>query len=104
MVEAIHGNIKAFLRRGRGYRDLAYRLLKAQRLAVTKIEFVAFREPPRMHFLTDCCAEPEKPCKERLGIVNGQLKDRRLSKVLNLGPTRLSLQFTIIHWGTLPLS
>jgi Transposase len=42
VVEAISGNIKALLRRGRGYRDLAYRLLKAQRLAVTKIEFVAF--------------------------------------------------------------
>jgi transposase len=42
VVEAIHGNIKALLRRGRGYRNLAYRLLKAQRLAVTKIEFVAF--------------------------------------------------------------
>jgi hypothetical protein len=29
-------------RRGRGYRDLDYLLLKAQRLAATKTEFVAF--------------------------------------------------------------
>ncbi len=42
-VEAVNGNIKALLRRGRGYRDLNYLLLKAQRLAATKTEFVAFR-------------------------------------------------------------
>ena len=35
VVEAVNGNIKALLRRGRGYRDLNYLLLKAQRLAVT---------------------------------------------------------------------
>jgi transposase len=43
VVEAINANIKALLRRGRGYRDLNYLLLKAQRLAATKTEFVAFR-------------------------------------------------------------
>jgi hypothetical protein len=42
-VEAVNGNIKALLRRGRGYRDMNYLLLKAQRLA-TKTEFVAFRK------------------------------------------------------------
>jgi transposase len=31
VVEAVNGNIKALLRRGRGYRDLNYLLLKAQR-------------------------------------------------------------------------
>jgi hypothetical protein len=30
--EAINGNIQALLRRGRGYRDLDYLLLKAQLL------------------------------------------------------------------------
>jgi transposase len=30
VVEAFNGNIKALLRRGRGYRDLDYLLLKAQ--------------------------------------------------------------------------
>jgi transposase len=44
VVEAINGNIKALLRHGRGSRDLAYLLLKARRLAVTKIEFVAFQK------------------------------------------------------------
>ena len=44
VVEAVNGNIKALLRRGRGYKDLDYLLLKAQRLAATKTEFVAFRK------------------------------------------------------------
>lgn len=44
VVEAINGNIKMLLRRGRGYRNLNYLLLKAQRMAVTKTEFVAFRQ------------------------------------------------------------
>ena len=42
VVEAINGNIKALLRRGRGYTNLRYLLLKAQRLAATKTEFIAF--------------------------------------------------------------
>ena len=44
VVEAINGNIKALLRRGRGYRDIHYLLLKAQRLAATKTEFVTFEK------------------------------------------------------------
>jgi len=44
VVEAVNGNIKALLRRGRGYRDLNYLLLKAQRLAATKTEFVAIQK------------------------------------------------------------
>jgi transposase len=44
VVEAVNGNIKALLRRGRGYRDLDYLLLKARRLAATKTEFVAFQK------------------------------------------------------------
>ena len=44
MVEAINGNIKAWLRRGRGYKNLRYLLFKAQRMAVTKTEFVVFRK------------------------------------------------------------
>ena len=43
VVGPVNANIKALLRRGRGYRDLNYLLLKAQRLAATKTEFVAFR-------------------------------------------------------------
>ena len=44
VVEAVNGNIKALLRRGRGYQNLRYLLLKAQRMAATKTEFVAFRK------------------------------------------------------------
>jgi transposase len=44
VVEAINGNIKALLRRGRGYTNLRYLLLKAQRLAVTRTEFLALRK------------------------------------------------------------
>jgi transposase len=44
VVEAVNGNIKSLLRRGRGYQNLHYLLLKAQRMAVTKTEFVAFRK------------------------------------------------------------
>lgn len=44
VVEAINGNIRALLRRGRGYRNLRYLLLKAQRIAATKTEFIALRK------------------------------------------------------------
>ena len=44
MVEAINGNIKALLRRGRGYKNLRYLLLKAQRMTVTRTEFVVFQK------------------------------------------------------------
>jgi transposase len=42
VVEAVNGNIKSLLRRGRGYKNLHYLLLKAQRMAVTRTEFVHF--------------------------------------------------------------
>jgi len=44
VVEAVNGNIKALLRRGRGYRDLNYLLLKAQRLAASKTEFIILQK------------------------------------------------------------
>jgi len=44
VVEAVNGNIKALLRRGRGYRDLNYLLLKAQRLAATKAQFIVLQK------------------------------------------------------------
>jgi transposase len=44
VVEAVNGNIKALLRRGRGYRNLNYLLLKTQRMAATRTEFVAFQK------------------------------------------------------------
>jgi len=44
VVEAINGNIKSLLRRGRGYKNLRYLLLKAQRMAATRTEFMVFRK------------------------------------------------------------
>ena len=44
VVEAINGNIKALIRRGRGYKNLRYLLLKAQRMAVTNTEFITVRK------------------------------------------------------------
>ncbi len=44
VVEAVNGNIKALLRRGRGYRNLNYLLLKVQRLAATRTQLVAFQK------------------------------------------------------------
>jgi transposase len=44
VVEAVNGNIKALLRRGRGYKNLRYLLLKVQRMAVTKTEFLVLQK------------------------------------------------------------
>jgi transposase len=44
VVEAVNGNIKALLRRGRGYKNLRYLLLKSQRMAAIKTEFVVFKK------------------------------------------------------------
>jgi len=44
VIEAVNGNLKALLRRGRGYRDMNYLLLKAQRLAATKTEFLVLQK------------------------------------------------------------
>lgn len=44
VVEAVNGNIKALLRRGRGYRNLRYLLLKAQHMAASRTEFLVVRK------------------------------------------------------------
>lgn len=44
VVEAINGNIRMLINRGRGYKNLRYLLLKAQRMVATKTELVAFRK------------------------------------------------------------
>jgi transposase len=41
VVEAVNGNIRMLINRGRGYTNLRYLLLKAKRLAVTNVEFIA---------------------------------------------------------------
>jgi transposase len=44
VVEAVNGNVKALLRRGRGYKDLRYLLLKVQRMAALKTEFLVLEK------------------------------------------------------------
>jgi hypothetical protein len=44
VVEAIKGNINTLLRRSRGYKNLRYLLLKAQRMAATRTEFIAIKK------------------------------------------------------------
>ncbi len=44
VVEAVNGNIKALWRSGRGYHNLNYLLLKAQRLAAKRTQLVAFQK------------------------------------------------------------
>ena len=43
VVEAVNGNIRMLINRGRGYKNLRYLLLKVKRLAVTNVEFIAVR-------------------------------------------------------------
>jgi transposase len=44
VVEAVNGNIRALIRRGRGYKNLRYLLLKAQRMATLKAEFLVLQK------------------------------------------------------------
>jgi transposase len=44
VVEAINGNIRMLINRGRGYKNMRYLLLKAKRMAVTNTEYVAFQK------------------------------------------------------------
>ena len=44
VVEAINANLKSLLRRGRGYKNLRYLLLKARRMAATNVEFIAVQK------------------------------------------------------------
>jgi len=43
VVEAVNGNIRLLINRGRGYKNLRYLLLKVKRLAVSNVEFIAVR-------------------------------------------------------------
>ncbi len=51
VVEAINGNIKTLLRRGRGYKNLGYLLLRPN-ACVTK-QFIVFRKQPKMRVSTN---------------------------------------------------
>jgi transposase len=41
VVEALNGNIRMMINRGRGYQNLRYLLLKVRRMVVTNVEFIA---------------------------------------------------------------
>jgi len=40
VVEAVNGNLRMLINRGRGYQNLRYLLLMAKRMAVADIEFI----------------------------------------------------------------
>jgi transposase len=44
VVEAINGNIRMPINRGRGYKNMRYLLLKAKRMAVANTEYVAIQK------------------------------------------------------------
>lgn len=44
VVEALNGNIRMLINRGRGYKNVRYLLLKAKRMAVTNLQFVELQQ------------------------------------------------------------
>ncbi len=58
VVEAVNGNIRMLINRGRGYKNLRYLLLKAKRMAVTNVEFVELqrRIPAQSPFFNNASA------------------------------------------------
>ena len=43
-MEALNGNIRMLINRGRGYQNMRYLLLKAKRMTVTNTEYLAFQK------------------------------------------------------------
>ncbi len=60
VFEAVNGNIKSLLRRDRGYTNFRYLLLKAQRMAAIKTEFVVLRKTDQMTPFPHSRSEPKK--------------------------------------------
>jgi len=67
------------MRRGRGYKNLCYLLLKAHLIAATRSEFVAFRaKRPKMPLPSDSCAEPlRRVGSGETAIITALLRDRQ---------------------------
>ncbi|HME08369.1 MAG TPA: transposase [Bryobacteraceae bacterium] len=42
--EALNGNIRMLINRGRGYKNVRYVLLKAKRMAITNLQFVELQQ------------------------------------------------------------
>jgi hypothetical protein len=63
VVEAINGNIRMLINRGRGYKNMGYLLLKVRRMAVINTKYVALKRPEESHkmpLFTNSRAEPEE--------------------------------------------
>jgi hypothetical protein len=58
VVEAVNGNIKPLIRQGRGYRNLRYLPLKAQRTAALRLEVVVLRGAALVQAPSHSRAEP----------------------------------------------
>jgi hypothetical protein len=58
VVEAINGNIKTLFRRGRGYKNLGYLLLKLSAWRSPRPNSSFYRKPPKMRVSTNSRAEP----------------------------------------------
>ena len=43
MVEALNGNIRMLINRGRGYKNVRYLLLKTKRMAAANLEFAVIQ-------------------------------------------------------------
>ena len=77
VVEAMNGNIKALLRRGRGYKNLRYLLLKAQRMAAVRLEndnlAKAARIPAQSRLFNELAvfSEEKKNYTRRLAALEG---------------------------------
>ncbi len=61
VVEAINANIKTLLRRGRGYKNLGYLLLRRPNAWPPRPNSSFYRKPPRMRVSTSSRAEPFFP-------------------------------------------
>jgi hypothetical protein len=78
VVEASNGNIKTLFRRGRGYKNLAYLLLKAQRTAVTKAEFIVLQKAAQNARLSEFSCRAEFQPLRRSKLSASSIRPRQL--------------------------
>ena len=65
VVEALNGNIRMLINRGRGYKNVRYLLLEAKRMAVTNLQFVELqqvRKTRRMDTRSNYRSQPNHCC------------------------------------------
>ena len=76
VVEAVNGNIKSLLRRGRGYKNLRYLLLKAQRMLRPRPNLWFSGKPPKMRVPPNSCGQPFFLCPgtSKSGLFWGRLE------------------------------